>query len=82
MPIPERVFVPAAKDPGLGHFAVSIVKSIFRFIASGLMAVAGYILWTANEYTDIFIADAGFLLMLGGIVLFLAEVLGIVEEIV
>ena len=56
MPIPERVFVPAAKDPGLGHFAVSIVKSIFRFIASGLMAVAGYILWTANEYTDIFIA--------------------------
>jgi hypothetical protein len=46
------------------------------------MAVAGYILWTANEYTDIFIADSGFLLMLGGVVLFLAEVLGIVEEIV
>jgi|TARA_R110000803_G_scaffold30857_6_gene69281 hypothetical protein len=72
----------AKKDPGDSHFAVSLVKSIFRFIASGLLAWAGYILWTANEYTDIFIADSGFLLMLGGIVLFLAEVLGILEEIV
>jgi len=72
----------ANKDPGKGHFAVSIVKSIFRFVASGLLAVAGYILWSANEYTDIFIADAGFLMMLSGAVLFLAEVLGIVEEIV
>ena len=72
----------ANKDPGKGHFAVSIVKSIIRFVASGLLAVAGYILWSANEYTDIFIADAGFLMMLSGAVLFLAEVLGIVEEIV
>jgi len=72
----------AKKDPGDGHFAVSLVKSIFRFIASGLLAWAGYILWSANEYTDIFIADSGFLLMLGGAVLFLAEVLGIIEEIV
>tara|TARA_A200000113_G_C8869179_1_gene355893 strand:+ start:1517 stop:1744 length:228 start_codon:yes stop_codon:yes gene_type:complete len=72
----------ANKDPGKGHFAVSIVKSIFRFVASGLLAVAGYILWSANEYTDIFIADTGFLMMLSGAVLFLAEVLGIVEEIV
>tara|TARA_B100000900_G_scaffold406840_1_gene418530 strand:- start:2223 stop:2450 length:228 start_codon:yes stop_codon:yes gene_type:complete len=72
----------ANKDPGKGHFAVSIVKSIFRFVASGLIAVAGYILWSANEYTDIFIADTGFLMMLGGAVLFLAEVLGIIEEIV
>ena len=72
----------ANKAPGKGHFAVSIVKSIFRFVASGLLAVAGYILWSANEYTDIFIADTGFLMMLSGAVLFLAEVLGIVEEIV
>jgi len=68
------------KDPSNKHFAYSIVKSIFRFVASGLLAWAGYILWSANEYTDIFIADAGFLMMASGAVLFIAEVLGIVEE--
>tara|TARA_B100001113_G_scaffold298235_1_gene256260 strand:- start:1704 stop:1931 length:228 start_codon:yes stop_codon:yes gene_type:complete len=72
----------ANKDPGAGHFGVSLVKSIFRFVASGLLIWSGYILWSANEYTDIFIADSGALLMGAGIVLFLAEVLGIIEEIV
>ena len=67
-------------DPINKHFAYSIVKSIFRFVASGLLVYAGYILWSANEYTDIFIADAGFLMMASGAVLFLAEVLGIIEE--
>ena len=62
------------------HFAYSIVKSIFRFVASGLLAYAGYILWSVNNYTDIFIADAGFLMMASGAVLFIAEVLGIIEE--
>mgnify|MGYP001191228352 FL=1 len=28
MPIPEKIIIPANKDPGDGHFAVSIVKSI------------------------------------------------------
>ena len=82
MPIPEKIIMPASKDPGLKHFAYSIVKSIFRFIASGLLAYAGYILWSANEYTDIFIADTGLFMMLAGLFLFTAEVLGIVEEIV
>jgi len=80
MPIPERVYIPEPKDPSNKHFAYSIVKSIFRFVASGLLVYAGYILWSANEYTDIFIADAGFLMMASGAVLFLAEVLGIIEE--
>ena len=80
MPIPEKIIIPASKDPGLKHFAYSIVKSIFRFVASGLLAWAGYILWSANEYTDIFIADAGLLMMFSGAVLFLAEVLGVIEE--
>ena len=80
MPLPEKIIIPANKDPGDGHFAVSIVKSIFRFVASGLLAYAGYILWSANEYTDIFIADAGFLMMASGAVLFIAEVLGVIEE--
>jgi len=68
------------KDPSDKHFAYSIVKSIFRFVASALLGWAGYILWSANEYTDIFIADAGLLMMFSGAVLFLAEVLGVVEE--
>ena len=66
----------------MNHFSVSIVKSIFRIVAGGMLAYAGYILWSANEYTDIFIADSGFLMMCAGAVFFLAEVLGIVEEIV
>ena len=82
MPIPEKIIMPASKDPGLKHFAYSIVKSIFRFVASAMLCYAGYSLWSENNYTDIFIADAGFLIMAAGAVLFLAEVLGIIEEIV
>lgn len=82
MPIPEKIIIPASKDPGTGHFVVSLIKSAFRFIASGLLAWAGYVLWSANEYTDMFIADTGFFMMLAGGILFLAEVLGIVEEVV
>jgi|TARA_R110000803_G_scaffold68220_1_gene129989 hypothetical protein len=41
MPIPERVIMPAAKDPGKGHFYVSLVKSAIRI-------VAGYFLITGN----------------------------------
>ena len=82
MPIPEKIIIPASKDPGDNHFAVSVVKSVFRFVASGSLAWAGWILWSANEYSDIFIADSGFMIMLAGAVLFIAEVLGIIEEIV
>ena len=66
----------------MNHFSVSIVKSIFRIVAGGMLAYAGYILWSANEYSDIFIADSGFLMMLAGGTLIIAEALGIVEEIV
>tara|TARA_B000000532_G_scaffold152025_1_gene122109 strand:- start:391 stop:618 length:228 start_codon:yes stop_codon:yes gene_type:complete len=72
----------ASKDPGTGHFAVSLVKSIFRFVAGGLLSWSGYILWSANNYSDIFIADSGFLMMLAGGTFILAEALGVVEEIV
>jgi len=79
----EKITIPvASKDPGNGHFVVSLCKSVLRFVASGLLAYAGYILWSANEYTDIFIADTGLFMMLAGLFLFVAEVLGIVEEIV
>ena len=66
----------------MNHFSVSIVKSIFRFVAGGLLSYAGYILWSANEYSDIFIADSGFLMMLAGGTLIIAEALGVIEEIV
>ena len=83
MPIPEKVIIPASKDPVIGHFAVCILKSIFRFVAYVLLAVAGYNLWTGELlYTDFFVTEVGFLMMLAGATFFLAEVLGIVEEIV
>ena len=66
----------------MNHFSVSIVKSIFRIVAGGMLAYAGYVLWIANDYSDIFIADSGFLIMLTGGALVIAEALGIVEEIV
>jgi hypothetical protein len=43
MPIPEKVIVPAAKDPGRGHFYVSLVKSVFR-IGAGIALVFGNII--------------------------------------
>ena len=66
----------------MNHFSVSIVKSIFRIVAGGMLAYAGYVLWSANDYSDIFIAESGFLIMLTGGALIIAEALGIVEEIV
>tara|TARA_A100001035_G_scaffold269265_1_gene255060 strand:+ start:108 stop:308 length:201 start_codon:yes stop_codon:yes gene_type:complete len=66
----------------MNHFSVSIVKSIFRIVAGGLLAYAGYILWSANDYTDIFIADSGLLMMFAGAIFIVAEALGIIEEIV
>jgi hypothetical protein len=62
MPIPERIFIPAPKDTGKGHFYVSLVKSALRIVAGGFLI-------TGN-------------LMVAGLLLILAEVLGIAEELV
>ena len=76
MPIPERIYVPkndkdeeessgitpAGKDPGKGHFYVSLVKSVVR-IGAGVSLLFGSLLWA-------------------GVLLIVAESLGIVEEIV
>ena len=64
----------------MNHFSVSIVKSIWRLVAGGLLAYAGFVLWKANDYTDIFIAESGFLMMLSGGAFIVAEALGIIEE--
>ncbi|MBR19659.1 MAG: hypothetical protein CMA64_05890 [Euryarchaeota archaeon] len=66
----------------MNHFTVSIVKSFLRIIAGGILAYAGYELWAANDYTDIVIAYSGYLMMFSGAGFVMAEVLGIVEEIV
>mgnify|MGYP003306168762 CR=1 FL=1 len=66
------------KDPSYNHFAVSLVKSIFRIVAGGLLLWAGYMLWSANNFDD----NSGFLIMLSGTGFILAEALGIIEEIV
>tara|TARA_A200000159_G_scaffold153439_1_gene165419 strand:- start:279 stop:500 length:222 start_codon:yes stop_codon:yes gene_type:complete len=67
-------------DVSKKHFVVSIVKSIWRLVAGGLLAYAGFVLWKANDYTDIFIAESGFLMMLSGGAFIVAEALGIIEE--
>ena len=66
----------------MNHFTVSIVKSFLRIVAGGILAYAGYELWAANDYTDIVIAYSGYLMMFSGAGFVMAEVLGIVEEIV
>lgn len=37
MPIPEKIIIPASKDPGKGHFYVSLVKSVLRIAAGGFL---------------------------------------------
>ena len=71
MPIPERIIMPATKDPSMGHFYVSLVKSVVRIVAGASMIYGGYYL----EYwgTPFIIAGVGFVI---------AEALGILEEIV
>lgn len=61
--------MPANKDPGQGHFVVSIIKSGFRIAAGALLFWAG--MEIPNE-----------LISWGGVALVVAEVLGIVEELV
>jgi|TARA_B100001057_G_scaffold324748_1_gene324943 hypothetical protein len=70
------------RKDNMNHFSVSIVKSIFRIVAGGLLSYGGYVFWSANMYSDIFIADSGFVIMLSGGAFVIAEALGIIEEIV
>jgi len=57
------------KDPSKGHFYVSLIKSGLRIIAAGCIITAGY---SIKEYW----------IVAGGALLFGAEILGIVEELV
>ena len=71
MPIPEKVIIPASKDPGQGHFIVSLVKSAVRMVGAGALMMAA--LNTNDLSTWLLVAGIGFLV---------AEALGVVEEIV
>ena len=71
MPIPEKVIIPAGRDPGNGHFIVSMIKSAVRIFAAGALVFGGYYL--EDWGTWFILAGAGFIL---------AEVLGVIEELV
>jgi len=71
MPIPERVIIPAGKDPSNGHFFVSMIKSVVRMFAAGALIAGGYYLEAFGGW--VMVAGAGFMF---------AEALGVVEEIV
>lgn len=69
MPIPEKVFVPQPKDTSKGHFYVSLAKSVLRFGSALAFMTVGYTLALP-------------LMVIGGGLLFVAEVLGVLEELV
>jgi hypothetical protein len=62
MAMPEKVIVPVGRDPGMGHFYVSMIKSFLR-IAAGATLING-------------------LFLAAGILFIVAELLGILEELV
>ena len=37
MPIPEKIIIPAAKDPSTKHFWISMVQSLIRIGAGGFL---------------------------------------------
>jgi hypothetical protein len=72
MPIPEKIYIPEPADPSRNHFYISLIKSIIRLVASGSLVYAGYKLQVLEVI--------GTAVMIAGIGLFVAELLGIAEE--
>ena len=56
MPIPEKIIIPASKDPGKGHFYVSLGKSAVRLIGCLVAAYTGSVITLA-----VFLAVAEFI---------------------
>jgi|TARA_A200000159_G_scaffold12652_1_gene10632 hypothetical protein len=69
----------ATKDPGKGHFYISLVKSFIRIGAGVGLVLAGMAFSTHNGNLW---PDIAYWLKFAGAGLVLAEVLGILEEIV
>ena len=49
MAMPEKVIIPASKDPGKGHFYISLVKSAVRIFA-GIFLLMLLVTVTAGCY--------------------------------
>jgi|TARA_B110000259_G_scaffold70576_1_gene83218 hypothetical protein len=69
MSIKYEDHVPQPADPSKRHFYISLVKSVVRIAAGGAFVYAGY----ALEFPHAPI-------ILGGVLLIVAEILGIAEE--
>jgi len=50
MPIPEKVFIPASKDPGQKHFYISLVKSGVRILGCVVALFTGSFIWLASGF--------------------------------
>jgi len=61
----------ANKDPGKGHFIVSLVKSAVRMVGAGALMMGAVNIGQLDTW-----------IMMAGIGFLLAEVLGVIEEIV
>ncbi len=57
------------KDTSKGHFYASLVKSVLRIVAGGCIFASGYVI-------------GSYWITAGGTFLILAEILGIIEELV
>lgn len=68
-PMTDKGLQVAAKDPGKGHFYISLVKSAFRIIGAIILIILG-------------MATDQMMLAYGASMFFAAEVLGIAEELV
>lgn len=50
MPIPEKVIVPAGKDPSNGHFIVSLIKSALRLVGCLVAVYTGSVVLLALAF--------------------------------
>ena len=50
MPIPEKVFVPAPKDPGVKHFYISLIKSGLRIAGCIAVLLGANIIWLPGTF--------------------------------
>lgn len=50
MPILEKVFVPASKDPGIKHFYISLIKSGLRIAGCAAVLLGANIMWLPGTF--------------------------------
>ena len=50
MPIPEKIIIPASKDPSTKHFWISMVKSGVRIAGCLIALFTGSVAWLAGGF--------------------------------